>query len=112
MSLFDPLQSDVYHPQQLKPALAQYNPWQTYTLVCLDKVFVNIKTEYYPSTELGLQPVYDPVNHTYTLVPLPAPNIINSTKETKQLNWLAIQSFSPVGIKVNFLNYVNQYHGQ
>jgi hypothetical protein len=112
LPIFNYLINDLYKPQTSKPSLQQYDNYQIYTLVCIDRVFANTKTEYYPSTAAGLQPVYDPVNHTYALVPLSTPVITNSTNSTKKLNWLAIQSFSPVGINVNFLNYVNQYHGQ
>jgi hypothetical protein len=110
MSVFDALQSDTYHPSQLKPSLAQFNPWQTYTLVCVDREWSSTKTEYYPSTNLGIQPVYDPINHTYTLLPLTSPIINNTSGISKRNDWIAIQSFSPAGIKINFLDYANQYH--
>jgi hypothetical protein len=112
MSVFDALQGDIYRPSQLKESLAQYDNYQIYTLVCVDRKYTISTTEYYESSHRGLATTFDYTTHLIALVPYsPARTTTDETKNQKD-NWLAIQSFAPVPIPVNFLDYVEQYHGQ
>lgn len=112
MSVFDALQSDIYNPSQLKPSLAQANPYQTYTLVCVDRQYSTSDVEYYQKNSLGLLTTFDSSTETTSLVPYSPPQTTNGTNTKLQDNFLAIQTFAPVPIPVNFLDYVNQYYGQ
>lgn len=110
MPLFDPLALDSHKPAVLKPSLAQWDNYQIYTLVCVDRSYAATKQEYYQTGYNGLLAVVDPVTHVANLVSYNPEKITNSNIDTKLGSWLAIQSFSPVQIKVNFLDYVNTYH--
>lgn len=110
MTLFDPLINDSYRPQTLKPSLSQWDNYQIYTLACVDRTYESTKQEYYQTGYSGLLAVFDPVTHTANLVPYNPTEITVTNSESKLGSWLAIQSFSPLKIKVNFLDYVNTYH--
>ena len=116
MPLFDPLDLDQHKPAVLKPSLAQWDNYQIYTLVCVDRSYAANKKEYYQTGLVDvagskrLLAVVDPVTHVANLVLYNPKKITNANIDTKLGSWLAIQSFSPNQIKVNFLDYVNTYH--
>jgi hypothetical protein len=108
--LFAPLDKDIHKPQVLKRSLAQYDNYQIYTLVCVDRSYATTKQEYYQTGYNGLSAVLDPATHVANLVPYNPIKTTNSNSDTKLGSWLAIQTFSPLKVKVNFLDYVNTYH--
>jgi hypothetical protein len=116
MPLFDPLALDPLKPPVLKPSLAQWDNYQIYTLVCVDRSYEANKQEYYQTGLLdvtgskSLLAVVDPVTHVANLVPYNPIKTTNANIDSKLGSWLAIQSFSPLKIKINFLDYVNTYH--
>ncbi len=81
-----------------KPSLQQYDNYQIYTLVCIDRIYQTISTDYYTLTPVSLTQLAQPYTTTTIHV-------------NEQNDWVAIQSFSIHGKpKTDFLNYVNQYH--
>lgn len=130
MPLFDPLELDVHKPPVLKPSLAQWDNYQIYTLVCRDIELVTDTTTYiskvdsnvnFNSTyitslnELSLYTYYSPnttlweINSNGNYVELTTPTLQNASSTIDLNDWLAIQTFSPTSIKINFLDYVNAY---
>jgi hypothetical protein len=108
--LFSALDEDIHKPQVLKLSLAQWDNYQIYTLVCVDRSYTTTKQEYYQSSYNGLLTVLDPITHVANLVPYNPIKTTNSAFNYKLGSWLAIQTFSPLKVKVNFLDYVNTYH--
>jgi hypothetical protein len=110
MLLFDQLALDPLKPSVIKPSLAQWDNYQIYTLVCVDRSYATTKQEYYQTGYNGLLAVFDSTTHTANLLPYDPTKITNTNHESKLGSWLGIQTFSPLKIKVNFLDYVNTYH--
>lgn len=108
--LFSNLDEDIYKPQVLKSSLAQWDNYQIYTMVCVDRSYETTKSEYYQVGYDGLLVVVDPVTHLANLVPYNPTKITETQLDSKLGSWLAIQTFSPQKIKINFLDYVNTYH--
>jgi hypothetical protein len=108
--LFSALDEDIHKPQVLKQSLAQWDNYQIYTLVCVDRSYSTTKQEYYQTGYNGLLAVLDPTTHVANLVPYNPTKITNYNLDSKLGSWLAIQTFSPIKVKVNFLDYVNIYH--
>jgi hypothetical protein len=109
-ALFANLDNDIHKPTNLNPSLAQWDNYQIYTLVCVDRAYETIKDEYFKSGYNGLLTFFDEVNHTANFVPYTPTKRTNTNTEYKFGSWLAIQSFSPAKIRINFLDYVNTYH--
>lgn len=104
--------NDPDRPSVENQSLQQYDNYGMYTLVCTDRVLSTTKTEYFASNSFGVKTTFNPVTHTASLQPINPPLVTNKSDTTLKNNWVAIQSFSPVGIKVNFLEYVIEYNGQ
>ncbi len=126
------LPNDVYKPFADKPSLQQYDNYQIYTLVCRDILFsteygqyvspydssVNFGS-YFPTTLQALQATgyyYSPhpsawqIDEFGNYVQLSTPLHVQEPITTSRFNdWLAIQSFSPSPIKIDFLAYVTNY---
>jgi hypothetical protein len=109
-NLFSDLDEDIHKPQVLKSSLAQFDNYQIYTLVCVDRSYETIKDEYYQTGYNGLLAVLDPVTHVANLVPYNPRKTTKGNFDRKLGLWLAIQNFAPTRIKINFLDYVNTYH--
>jgi expansin (peptidoglycan-binding protein) len=108
--LFSALDEDIDKPQVIKESLAQWDNYQIYTLVCVDRSYSTTKREYYQTGYNGLLAVLDPVTHKANLVEYNPIKNTNSKSDSKLGSWLAIQTFSLNKVKVNFLDYVNTYH--
>jgi hypothetical protein len=108
--LFSALDEDIYKPKVLKPSLAQYDNYQIYSLVCVDREVATIQKTYYRSDSRGLNVTFDYSNNTASLVAHTPTLVTNAHNQNKQGSWLAIQSFSPAKIKIDFIDYVNRYH--
>ncbi len=127
MPLFDPLTLDLHKPSVLKPSLAQWDNYQTYTLVCRDitqmvttKKFVTdrsvdriisqggntaLDVGYIDEGEYGITN-----RGEFGLLPDHTPlNISNENTTSQLLDFLAIQTFNPCRPKINFLDYVDRY---
>lgn len=107
-SVFNALNSNPYKPSVLKPSLAQWDNYQIYSLVCMDRIFSIIETKYF---DIGYQLIFTfGSNNIANIFPYNPPIIRNVDETAPNNNFLAFQSFSPKGVKVNFLSYVNSYH--
>jgi hypothetical protein len=102
--------NDDYLPAVPKPSLQQYDNYQIYDIVCVDRSYATNTKEYYQTGYRGLLTVVNPVTHVASLVPYNPIEITNSNSEIRSGSWLAIQAFSPSKIRINFLDYVNTYH--
>jgi hypothetical protein len=108
--IFSPLDDDIHKAKVFKPSLAQYDNYQIYSLVCVDREVVTIQRTYYRSDSRGLNVTFDYSNNTASLVAHTPTLVTNTHNENKQGSWLAIQSFSLAKIKIDFIDYVNRYH--
>lgn len=109
-NLFDLLEKDIYNPPT-KPSLQQWDNYGIYSIVCIDKVDVETNINYYKVLPNDIPLLFVPSTLTASLVPAPQPNTVTNTIVSEAINLLAIQSYAPSEIKINFLDYVNQYHG-
>lgn len=108
MAMFDELNGNPYKPPVLKPSLAQWDNYQIYTLVCMDRTFFLTRTKYF---NVGSQLTFTfGSNNIASMVPYSPPKIENESEMILRNNFLAFQSFAPKGVKVNFLSYINTYH--
>jgi hypothetical protein len=125
-TLFEPVEPHTYKPIDLKPSLAQYDNYQIYTLVCRDVTSTrtdNIYVEefdgnHYVGIAFNGQLISGFQDNgsrwgitsdgTFILKPTPTQEE-PSPSISKQDLWLAIQSFAPSPISINFLSFVNQY---
>ena len=125
-TLFEPLDGQTYKPNELKPSLAQYDNYQIYSLVCRDVTSTKTKniyaeefdSNYYVGIAFNGQLIYGYQDNgskwgitndgIFILKPTPTQGE-PSPHVSKQDLWLAIQSFAPSPITVNFIDFVNQY---
>lgn len=121
---------DDHLPPVPKPSLQQWDNYQIYTLVCTDETININRTQYIGSVDINIDfenvtasspeeaaslAFYSPftqpwaINNDGVFAPLTIPDNSEITTNNALQNFLAIQSFAPTQIKVDFLSIVNSY---
>lgn len=97
------ISGDSYAPQSPNPSLQQYDNYQIYTLICLDQPYTLTGWQrrffelFTPYTRLSSGQVY---GGSYRV--LSSPNLEYISSDGLQRDWIAIQSYSPKAIPIDF----------
>ena len=110
-NLFDLLEPELDKPPS-KPHLQQWDNYGIYTIVSVDIANQISSTSYFETYLGNVITNFNPVTNTASLVPITPPRLVIENSTGEMIHFLAIQSYAPTLIPINFLDYVNLYHGQ